>query len=137
MIYYSNLQACLMFIKDRNIAYMAVEGFLESGKVKDLMQKTVELCLKQKVHYLLIDSSRLEVVKTDDIRWIVMEIYPLLRQTSLKKVGYVRSQNVFGQVSLEKLLPKNTTKEIKFFSTLELAESWLLDDNSKDGLKAC
>lgn len=125
MIYYNNSQACVIYLKEKNSAYAAIEGFVESDTIKDFVLKIIELCSKTHIKSILIDTSKIEIIKSSDIEWILTNTLESFKKQPLQKIAYVSPQNVFGENSIKKLFLKNTCKEIKKFSNLEDAESWV------------
>ena len=124
MIYFNNSQACVIYLKEKNSAYIAVEGFIETDTVKGLMIKTLELCSKMNVKSILLDASKLEVLRNEDINWIIEITYPGFKKLPLMSIAYVKPQNVFGDRSIKKLIRQNSSKEFKEFTNLEDAEKW-------------
>ncbi|HAF30743.1 MAG TPA: hypothetical protein DCG75_17000 [Bacteroidales bacterium] len=132
MIYFNNQKACVIYLKQKNTAYIAVDGFVDSISVRKLMIKILELSLKTNVKYLLVDTLKLEIIRDDDIKWILQEIYPGFKLAPLKRIAYVKPENVFGVNSVKKLIPQNTLKEFKEFLSIEEAEKWIFKSaNSK------
>jgi len=124
MIYLNDEKVCIIYLKQKTTAYIAVEGFVDSATVRKLMMKTVELCSKMNVKSLLVDSSKLEVLRDEDVKWILQEVYPRFKLLPLKKIAYIKPGNTFGEISMKKLIPKNTSREFKQFSCIEEAEKW-------------
>lgn len=127
MLYYSNNQACIIYMQNKQTAYVAVEGYFCGQAVHDFMDKLVELCKRSDVKKMLIDSSKIEVLKTDDINWINQNIYPQLKKIHIEKISLVKPQSIFGEVSVNKLIPKDTNKVIQKFAKIEEAETWLFN----------
>lgn len=130
MIYFNNEKACVIYLKHKDTAYIAVEGFVDSISVRKLMMKILELCQKKNVKSLLIDSSKLDIIRDDDIKWIQQEVYPGFKFLHLKRIAYIKPVNVFGEKSIKKLIPKETLKEFKEFFSIEEAERWVYQDLS-------
>lgn len=125
MIYYNNSKACVIYLKEKNSAYVAIEGFVESITVKEFMTKILELCSKMHIKSILLDSSKLEVLKSQDIDWILNNTYAQFSELPLQRIAYISPQNIFGETSLKKLICKSSCKEFKKFSCIESAESWI------------
>jgi len=132
MIYYSNSQSCIIYLKNKNAAYLAIEGFVSSETIREFMVKAVQLCTHQTVKAILFDSSKINVLRTEDMNWIKQSVLPLFGTSSLKKVGYLEPQDIFGELSLEKLIPENSKVIFKKFKTLEDAEKWAYNEEYAD-----
>ncbi len=125
MIYFSNNQACLIYIKKKQMAYMAIEGFINSDQIRTLMQAFVDLASKNTVDFVIIDVVKLEIIKTQDIDWVISHIYPKLKSKPIQKVGFIKPHNVFGDVSINRLIPCTSAINIRKFTTIEEAEQWI------------
>lgn len=97
MIYLNDSSACVMYIKSKKTAYIAVEGFVTSETIRNCVNALTVLCVNHDVKNILFDSSYLDVIKKDDIMWITQKIYPNYKSFNLEKVTYIKPLNIFGK----------------------------------------
>lgn len=125
MIVYSSNTACMIYLKDKKSIYMAIEGFVDSEKIQNFTKQMLDVCRKEKVLYLLVDTSQIKVIKCKDITWIQKNVVSHFEELGIEKVGYVDSQNIFGDISIHQLISENNKSAFRFFPSVESAEKWL------------
>ncbi len=127
MYVYQSKEACIIYVEQRCYAYLTIEGFFNSEKLKDFSLKIIELCRTEKVSKLLFDSTKLTIIKLDDINWLLKNVIPDLKQQELQKVAFIMPENNFGFVSINRLLCTVDKDRVKLFESFEQAEEWLFD----------
>jgi len=131
MIYYSSSQACVIYMKSKNSIYIAIDGFIDSKTLKAVTIRTIELCNKVQAHSILLETSKLEVLKNEDIDWIKEKMHPLFKVVEIKRIGFVRPQSVFGELSINRLIPVVSERQYRKFDTIEEAEKWVYTEPCK------
>lgn len=131
MIYYSNQQACVIYLKSKNSVYIAIDGFIDTKTLKSIVIRTCELCNKVQAQSILLDTSKLEVLKAEDIDWIKDKMLLLFRTNKIKRIGFVRPKSVFGELAIDRLIPAVSEREYRKFNNLEEAEKWVYTDPCK------
>ncbi len=128
MIYYTHRQACLIYLKANKMAYLAIDGYISSQALRDVLIETYNLCKKFNLTKVLADSSGLAVIKIADVEYIKQHILPLLDSLNSLYIAFVKPVNIFGQASLKIFNPQNSNHNYNTFETLEHAENWLKND---------
>jgi hypothetical protein len=127
MIYYSSTNACIMFIEKFNTAYLVLEGYLNETIIKEFGQKAHELCVKSEVSKIIFDTSRLDILKKEELSVLADKFIPVFHQAHINKIAYLKPQNAFGELSMNLLMNIKTLNKVKKFNTLEDAEKWVYD----------
>lgn len=127
MMYYSNEQACLIYLKNKGVAYMAMEGFVSMETLKGIVTKFNDMCRRQQVNALLFDASKLEIMKRDEIQWMKDHLKLNASNNALLRIGIVKPENAFGELSINQLFNKNLNVPVKKFNQIEEAEFWAFD----------
>jgi hypothetical protein len=125
MIVYQSKDACIIHIEKRNYAYLAIEGFFDSSRLKDFSLKVIELCRTKGVSKLLFDVSKITVIKSEDIEWLQENIVPKLKNAESNRYAIVCPENQFGLISVNRILSYTDKNKFKFFPNIERAEDWL------------
>jgi hypothetical protein len=123
------MEACIIYVESKNYAYMALEGFVESAKIKEFALKTSELCKQKKVSCIIFDTSKLQIIKQIDIQWLIEQVFPVLRNYNLSKIAFLLPENPFGLTSLKSLIKHIDTNKVEVFQKMEEAEAWIFSDD--------
>jgi len=126
------METCIIFIEGKNYAYLALEGFIETEKIKEFAGKLIDLCSKKKVTRLLFDTSKLSIIKPSDLEWVINEILPNLRFKHIEKIAFLLPENPFGFVSVRNLMKHIDNKKVEVFRRMEHAETWIFEQENTD-----
>jgi hypothetical protein len=130
MIYYSTTNACIMSIDKYSTAFLVLEGYVNETTIKEFGQKAHELCIKSEVSNVIFDTSRLEILKKEEIAVLSDKLIPLFQHSHINKIAYLKPQNAFGELSMNLLMNIKTINKIRKFNSLEEAEKWVYDKKS-------
>ncbi len=131
MTIYNSEKACIKWIEERKYIYLAVDGFMESDKIKIFTEQLVSACKKYDVAGILFDTSKITIIKHKDLQWINEEVIPSLRNGKIKKVAFLCPENSFGSLSIELIMENIIESEINIFSKLDDAKEWLFKTKKK------
>ncbi|MBN2486401.1 MAG: hypothetical protein JXB34_10550 [Bacteroidales bacterium] len=133
MIIYESMDACIIYIESKNYAYLAIEGFIDSSKIKEFASKFTSLCLNKKGLKVIFDSSKITTVKNSDLQWIAENILPLLQNNDIQKIAFLSPESPFGQMAVQKFSKNITPGKAEVFHSMEQAENWIFQADSSKG----
>lgn len=125
MIVYNSDEACILYIKKRNYIYLAIEGYLDSEKIKVFSQELLGICTEKKISKILFDTSKLRIVKEVDLEWLFNDIFSVLRSLNIKRIALLNPQNAFGYITIKRITGEIKKSKVKILDTMEEAEGWL------------
>lgn len=125
MILHNTDNAALLYIDKTELLYATIVGFSDSDELSVAAGQ-----LKAKIRHIhadriLVDTSKLGVLRTVDLGIIQNTIVPLLREVGLKKVAMLKPDNAFGHMNVLKFLSFAQQAEARVFEDMTLAEEWL------------
>jgi len=130
-IIYNSATASIMYLKSREYMYIAIEGYPSMEKLKEFYYALLQGITHSNVEKFLFDTSKLSVIKSEDLMWFNNNITPLLVKHKDAKVVFIKPDNVFGMKSVETIF-KNM-KDIVMVNispNMEKAEDWLFQQKS-------
>ncbi|WP_026998245.1 hypothetical protein [Eisenibacter elegans] len=118
---------------DKDYYVIAPKGFLNLDKWKQLMTATLKLVETKKFTKALADHRQMEIINQEGQNYIAGEVFPKLFQLGLRCVAVVENENVFSQVTADKVYEQAEQKAAKSninfqearFVTIQQAENWL------------
>lgn len=111
--------------------YIAIEGYPSEEKLKEFYYALLQGITRSNVEKFLFDTSKLSVMKSEDIIWFNNNITPLLVKHKEAKVVFIKPENVFGMKSVETICRhmKNIA-DVNISVNMEKAEDWLFQQKS-------
>lgn len=126
MILYNSATAIIMYLKTREYLYIAIEGYPNMEKMNEFYHALLRGVAQSNANKFLFDTSRISVIKNEDMLWLSNNITPILLKHKGVKVAFIKPENVFGMKSVDTLckLMRNSANAC-IFSNMEKAENWL------------
>jgi DNA-directed RNA polymerase subunit F len=128
LIIYNSEEACILYIKKRNYVYLAVEGFLNSDKIKEFYESLAKICREKKINRILFDTSKLGTIKEEDLQWVFKSAKETVYPLNIYKIAFLNPKNAFGNYTITRFLKGLKDLEAKILETMEDAENWLFED---------
>ncbi|MBN1118874.1 MAG: hypothetical protein JXA77_16815 [Bacteroidales bacterium] len=125
MLVYNSENSCIIHIEKKMSLYLAIEGYMESLKIKEFAKALVEFCLTKKIKHIFFDTSKISVVKHEDLFWVTENVFPKLQDSEIEKVAFLLPAKSFGYMAVKILADRIEKKQNKVFARLEEAEKWL------------
>lgn len=126
MILYNSANASVMYLKRREYIYVALEGFLNSETLSGFNKALAEGVIHRDVKKILIDTSKINVIKSEEIQWLTDNMSPYLAKNRISKVAFIKPENIFGFKSIEALTNAMKNKiNVNVLLNMEQAEHWL------------
>lgn len=125
-ILYNSVNASVMYLKNREYIYIALEGFLNSESINGFNNALINGIKQSDAKKFLFDTSKINVIKSEEVQWLVNNIIPYLAKDRFSKIAFLKPENYFGNKSVESL--SNALKDsisVKTFPNMEQAERWL------------
>jgi DNA-directed RNA polymerase subunit F len=129
MMIYNSKEACILYIKKRNYVYLAVEGFINSEKIKEFYESLVKVCREKNIKRILFDTSKLGAIKENDLQWIFQSTADTVNPLNIYKIAFLSPKNVFGSRTVSKIFSELHDLKAEVFDNMEDAENWLFEDN--------
>lgn len=127
-ILYNADNASLLYIKKREYLYLTVEGFVRKETLEMLTNALIKGITETTVRRIIFDTSKIKVIKKEDIALFLETITPILDKRSVRKIVFINSDDIFGNKSVELLAScLNSKIPTKIFSNMERAELWLFN----------
>ncbi len=127
-ILYNADNASLLYIKKREYLYLTVEGFVRKETLEMLTNALIKGITETTVSRIIFDTSKVKVIKKEDIALFLETITPILDKRSVRKIVFINSDDIFGNKSVELLAScLNSKIPTKIFSNMERAELWLFN----------
>lgn len=107
-------------------------GFIPSAKFRQHILKLLEVAKEHRPLYpklpLLADTRTLGVISRIDLDWVTEEVNHLYVEIGIQHEAFVMSQDVFGNVALNRYITQTTKHGIftvQIYPSLEEAIAWL------------
>ncbi len=127
MIVHSSEKVTLIHIKSRGLLYFTIVGFTEGNVIEtvvaDLKQNQKDITSDR----LLVDTSKLGVLRKSDYQKIVDQMLPIFREIGIKKAALLKTTDIFGERNIKDFIKNIDRKKVKVFDDMIVAEKWLLD----------
>lgn len=114
---------------DERSLHVIWRNFAPSGTYRCTLNKAVERIAEDGLLYFLTDQRRRGPILNDDEVWLVTDWCPRMAATALQRAAIVQSPDFFNRSTLERVVEAvraSAPFPIRFFSTLEEAQHWLL-----------
>jgi hypothetical protein len=125
MIIHNSENSSLIYLKNRKLIYATIVGFCSGDEIKKAASSLKVHSHEINAFFLLIDTSKTAIIKDSDMQTIKNILFPVFREVGIKKTAIIKSENVFGQLSIAELIKDVQISEVKEFLDLNSAENWL------------
>ena len=127
--YYYDAFTTVSWVVEWQCVVVIWKKFAEGEKYRYCLNKILEL-FQLKVGMLFLSDSRLQgVISNADQTWTNQEWGPQLAKTGLKKSAVILPEKAVSQMSLNRMVrTRSTTFQTAFFSSIEEAITWLLQE---------
>ncbi|MBA7704577.1 hypothetical protein ES703_113393 [subsurface metagenome] len=100
----------------------------DSAEYRKTFQAIVEFAEKNKVNYVLSDMRKEGLVKTEDVKWLELEVLKKAIAYGVLKIALVAEDTVFSTIYAETVKRKlrESPIEVRIFGDVTSAKSWLL-----------
>jgi len=126
MILYNSATASIMYLKTREYLYIAIEGYPNMEKMNEFYHALLRGVTQSNANKFLFDTSRISVIKNEDMQWFSTNITPILLKHKGIKVAFIKPENVFGMKSVDTFCRNmRNFASVSIFPNMEKAENWL------------
>jgi hypothetical protein len=122
----------MLYVRKINLIYASIVGYCNQIEISEASKILESNKSRIKAATMLVDTSKLGVLRDIDRNKIVHELFPIFRSIGIGKAAFIHSDDVFGQLSLRQLLPHVQKSEIQVFNNIHNAEEWLLHSTLKE-----
>lgn len=126
MILYNSATASIIYLKTREYLYITLDGYPNMEKLNEFYNALLKGIKQSSAEKFLFDSSKISVIKSEDLFWVCSNLTPILSKHNGIKVALIMPENIFGVKSAETFynLMKDSVN-IGLFPSMEKAENWL------------
>ncbi|BDX38218.1 hypothetical protein CYCD_15730 [Tenuifilaceae bacterium CYCD] len=128
-ILYNTNSASMLYIKKREYLFLSIEGFANTRTLSELVEALNYGISHNHVKKIIFDTSKVKVIKKEDIQLLTLTLIPLLSKSAVSKIAFINSDDVFGNKSVS-MLASIFTEHIptQAFPNMESAEIWLFNN---------
>ena len=123
-IYKSN-DATITYNNDHQCIHQTVKNFLHSDELKRFQTKLIDFCKTNHPKKVITDSSKLKVVKTNDLNWMSNEVLPALSRSGVQYFAIIMPDNPFGEMAVKMFVETSSDITMKIFNDLPSAQQWI------------
>lgn len=112
----------------RGIIIVRWKNYAPSGTYRATLNTAVDLIVQHKLRYFLTDQRRRGAILHEDELWLATDWSPRMARTSLERAAIVQSTEAINHTVIDRVVRTVMPVipfPIKYFPTLEEAESWL------------
>lgn len=132
-ILYNAENASVMYLKNREYIYIAIEGYLNPETLSGFNKALVNGIMHSEVKKFLFDTGKINVIKSEDILWLSENMIPYFGKNRMSKVVFIKPENVFGSKSVDTLAGiMKIHANVKVLPNMEQAERWLFQNEVID-----
>jgi hypothetical protein len=90
----------------------------------------IEFSEKNKIRYFLSDMRNQGLVRTQDVKWLELEVLRRAVERKVKKIALIFDDMIFSTVYAETVKKKlrDSQVQVHFFSELNAAKAWLFSE---------
>ncbi len=122
---HSSDQVTIIYIEKRRLLYFTIVGFPGKNIIKEALADLNSKKDLISADKLLVDTSRLGVLRKSDHDIIVEQMLPQYINSGVNKAALIRTSDVFGINSINEIKSGLGNIPVKIFDDLILAEKWL------------
>lgn len=127
MIVHSSEKVTLIYIKSRGLLYFTIVGFTEDDVIKKVATDLNKNKREIKSDKLLVDTSKLGVLRKSDYKIIVDQMLPVFKEVGIKKAALLKTSDIFGLRKINDIINTIGNKKVMIFDDMIVAEKWLLN----------
>ncbi|MBA7526344.1 hypothetical protein ES705_18506 [subsurface metagenome] len=125
---YESELVTVTYSKEERLTEMVWKKDTDSAEYRKTFQAIVEFAEKNKVNYVLSDMRKEGLVKTEDVKWLELEVLKKAIAYGVLKIALVAEDTVFSTIYAETVKRKlrESPIEVRIFGDVTSAKSWLL-----------
>lgn len=125
---YETNSVTLSYYPETSLCYVKWHGFANSVAYRKLLDKALELVLKNDVKYWLANTTNMKVIRPIDQEYTNEVWFPEFVKSNVKKMAIITSTDFFNRLSVDKILTKAgglIKFDTKHFDNIDEAMEWL------------
>ncbi len=126
---YSSENISIVYVEKKKFMYTTLIGFINELAISDVIKELKKHTKPLSPQLIILDTSKIRTLSKNDADRISNEILPLLNTTELKKAAFIKSDNLFGQTSINRLMEVIPDTKSEVFVDIIEAEKWLFGSN--------
>ena len=114
------------------LIYVKWQKHVNSKEFREYFLKFANIAIEKKMKYWLSDARAMHYLEFSDQNWLIQNMIPLLKLSSLEKFARVSTKEGFAMMdisrvyaNIEQLHDMNINTEFDFFFTIDAAIEWL------------
>lgn len=105
------------------------KGFLETTEHKAIGNEVLNVALKNRTTKLIIDTSKLQVIRKETQQWIEKDWFPRASGTGIRYMAFIIPSDALGKMSTQSVNQKAGSIEIQYTDSIESAKKWISSKN--------
>lgn len=129
VLYFQNHGLTLSYDRELKMGFAVWVGFLSSRDFREATTNCIELIQQENLTRWLADNREMKAIRQADQQWFVETILPVLRQSSLKRMATLVSDDIFNQMAIDHIYEEAGNIdhiEMRDFNDDVKAMTWLL-----------
>jgi len=113
---------------EEKLIHLKWKGFATSDQYRESLNFALEVVKEHQVENWLGNLKLMEIILPNDEDWATEIWYPLIAETSLKKMAIVTSLDFLNNATVKRMVrstAEGTGFETRFFVDVEAAQNWL------------
>ncbi len=133
---HSSGKVSLIYINRRRLLYFTIVGFTDESVIHTVVDDLNAVKHDVRADKLLIDTSKLGVLRKSDHDIIVEKMLPMFKEVGVNKIAMLKTTDVFGERSINDIVRAFGNDQVRVFDDIIFAEKWLLHSEVST-LSAC
>jgi hypothetical protein len=125
---YDSSVVSLIFSKKENLVHITWKKNTDSEEYRNIFNSILEFAKNNMVKYVLSDMRKEGLVKTDDVKWMELEVLKRAVEHGVLKIALISDDTIFSNIYAETVKRKlrESPIEVSIFQDATSAKAWLL-----------
>ena len=122
------MEARIFLIYEKNgILYVQLGGYFNNLEMQNQFQEVIDFLKAKKLHKVLLDLTKLDVLMNLSQVWLNNKWYPEAREDGLEGIAFIVPVGFMTREDIKKLHEQSDNKKIRFgfFDELDEGVKWL------------
>ncbi|MGD2034008.1 MAG: STAS/SEC14 domain-containing protein [Bacteroidales bacterium] len=120
----------LVYFKDQHLAHIFWKKNTDSSEYRNIFNAIIEFSEKNQIRYVLSDMRKEGLVKTEDLKWMELEVLKRAIEHGVIKIALVEEDTIFSNIYAETIKRKlrESPIDVRIFQDETSARAWLLSE---------
>ncbi len=122
---YKSPAASITYNATHNCILQTVNNYLHSEELKNFQTALIKFCKGNSPGRIIADTTKLKVIKSDDMEWLSNEVLPALSECGIRYFAIVMPNNPFGEMAVKLFIEASSDITMQIFEDLPSAQQWI------------